>query len=155
FLKPGDRRDLTGGKAEKFNLWPYRILCRSKIYTLLHHRPVSPISRLVMIEDGNLGATLDRHAPYAGHTAPFGIIQKPTVRRLDIIETTLLRDLNGRPARGRHLPDLEAAAASGAEIDPLPVMRPARHSVIGGVTGQAVRLAAFGVDYINPPPIVD
>ena len=76
---------------------------------------------LPALKDWRLGTACDGDSPNTWDTTAFRIIKELAVRRLEAFKPTLLRQLHGRPTFGRHLPNLQASAASRTEIDPSPI----------------------------------
>ena len=81
------------------------------------------------------------NAPDAGMREFTGTINKLTIGRFDPFDCAAPRERNRLASRDGRLPKLISAAAVGAEIDPLAVMRPAGNDVVGRVGGNRLRLA--------------
>jgi hypothetical protein len=56
--------------------------------------------------------------PEAVFVAPFSVIQKLAVKRLEGDEATILGDLEGPASFGGGFPDLESSGTVGSEVDP-------------------------------------
>src|SRR6266536_5893342 len=120
-----------------------------EINAFLGDGPVTPQTCLMFIEHQSLVASSDGHPPDAGHGSTFRIVEEPSVRGFEAFKAALPGNLHRWATLGRHLPDLHAATASAAKINPPAVSGPTRRNVLVGVKSEATRLATFGTDYID------
>lgn len=97
---------------------------------------------------GNLGffAAFHRNAPDT-RTLVLGVKKQFAIHRLKGLAATSFGDLNSVAALRARFPDLPLPTAIGAEVNPLPVARPARADTIRAALGQLPRSAAVGAGY--------